>query len=332
MSNNARALTSLLSLSFAACGPAVDVGADTGDSTGPSSNSSAASTMTTSPPPSTVSGNPTEPPPPTTATTTPPPETDTWATDTFETDGSDDTGYEFIMVPDGGCLVGAPPGTMAHCSIECDPWEQDCLRGDKCSAWSSDGGDQWNSVICRPLDPMPDPVGAPCSVEGSIVSGIDTCELGAMCWNADPDTMEGACVALCTGDPDNPICGPDTTCLYANDGSLNLCVPSCDPLSDTCLEGEGCYPSGQSEGSGPFACIRTSDRIVVDDLEHTECVPGAFLATGEQSAECGEESCCTNFCALDDPLCPDTHVCEPYFPEGKGPGPASNVGFCRLAG
>ncbi|MFZ6186222.1 hypothetical protein ACOXH8_46435, partial [Nannocystis pusilla] len=35
---------------------------------------------------------------------------------------------------------------------------------------------------------------------------IDSCDVGHMCWNTDPDTGEGTCVRFCSGSPDAPTC------------------------------------------------------------------------------------------------------------------------------
>jgi hypothetical protein len=83
-------------------------------------------------------------------------------------------------------------------------------------------------------------------VEGSGTSGIDTCELGAMCWNVDTDG-DGTCIEICSGSSDDPQCTtPGTTCAIANGGAIAVCMPTCDPLIGDCPAGQGCYPVGEA--------------------------------------------------------------------------------------
>ena len=58
--------------------------------------------------------------------------------------------------------------------------------------WANDGGGAWNATKCEEIPPEPDGVGEPCTVEISGTSGVDTCVLGAMCWDVDPETNEVA--------------------------------------------------------------------------------------------------------------------------------------------
>ena len=142
-----------------------------------------------------------------------------------------ETGMMFIQEPDaGGCLS------------DCDPFDQDCPKGEKCMSWAYDGGGSWNCTRCSPIDDNPGQPGDECTVEGSATSGIDSCDLGAMCWNVDPQTNMGTCVAMCTGDEYASICeDPDTQCAIDDGSYLVLCLPRCDPILQDCPEGEACY-------------------------------------------------------------------------------------------
>src|SRR5690606_24734 len=91
-------------------------------------------------------------------------------------DGTTDDTEGFIVPPDGG------GGTK-----ECDPWVQDCEAGQKCMPYSGDGDSSWESLKCTPVMENPGQTGDPCTVEGSGVSGIDSCDVGHMCWNTDQD-------------------------------------------------------------------------------------------------------------------------------------------------
>ena len=73
----------------------------------------------------------------------------------------------------------------------CSTFAQDCPPGFKCMPWASDGGNSWNATRCVPIAPDPNAPGEPCTVEGSGVSGLDDCDGTSMCWDVDPDTLEG---------------------------------------------------------------------------------------------------------------------------------------------
>src|SRR5690606_34162493 len=170
------------------------------------------------------------------------------STSTGTTEGSSDaTGDGCIFIPcvDGGvdCVVVPGLDGVPRCSM-CDVWAQDCPEGEKCSAWANDGGESWNATICVPVGE--DKPGEPCTAEGSPLSGHDSCELGAMCWDVDPETLEGTCVGLCDGSEDAPTCAePMTTCAITNGGVLNLCLPTCDPFLQDCGQTESCVDVGE---------------------------------------------------------------------------------------
>lgn len=228
---------------------------------------------------------------------------------------------------------------IAHCTpdgggqtFECDVIAQDCPVGEKCSPWANDGGAVWNATRCSPIDPEPDPLGAPCTVEGAAVSGIDSCERGAQCWAVDPRTLEGVCVAMCGGDSSDPVCDdPETTCVIANGGAIALCLPSCDPLLQDCAEALACT---SSPGDGGFACMPLGGVPVVDGdaCEHLNvCAAGSVCAIAEAVPDCvGAWGCCTPYCDLTVPgscTAPGTQ-CVPWWEEGVGPPQFDDEGLC----
>ena len=207
---------------------------------------------------------------------------------------------------------------------QCDTFAQDCPAGYKCNAYASMGG-TWDAAKCFPVVEDPDEVGEPCSVEGNGASGIDTCEVGAMCWNVNLETNEGECIAYCTGDASNPLCDdPDTRCGGLR--SFPQCIEQCCPIEQDCEKpGYGCY-----WGSHSFHCMPNAapESMYADACEFLNvCPPGTFCANPEHALDCpaGASGCCQPFCRLGSNDCaPNTTsalACMPWFEEGHG-GPA----------
>jgi len=308
--------------SMSGCGPMIELEDDTGD----------ASTSSPTPDPTTATTLPPQPPPipPATSTTTSAtaPTTSATTVATADSEGSDD--ISFIMEPDGGTNCVVTDDGAWHCSY-CDPFVQDCPDGDKCVPWSADGDEWWDRTRCSPVAEVPVAVGGVCTVEGGPYSGVDDCDLGAMCFGVDPVTLEGTCVAICEGSPVNPECAPDSTCLIAYDGNLVVCLPSCDPLLGDCVGSEACVPA--TEG---FACIPAAGAGPGEPCEHIDvCGPGLTCAPSEAvAATCdpGFEGCCTPWCdlAAPDPAagCFDPEqVCLPW---PDAPAGFEDVGVCAL--
>jgi hypothetical protein len=237
------------------------------------------------------------------------------------------SGVSFIVPPDN------PMG-----GFECDPWAQDCMEGEKCMPWANDGGSSWNATRCSPIDDNFVVIGDECQVEGSGVSGVDNCEIGSMCWNVDPETNMGVCVAFCSGSEANPICeDPGTSCNILNDGALILCLPNCDPLLQDCNEGEACYPTVDAFSCVPDAGGETG--MFGDNCEYLNvCDPGLFCAVPDGVPECaGSIGCCSSFCDLTDPdataSCPGAaggQECVAWYEDGQAPPGYEAVGACLI--
>lgn len=246
-----------------------------------------------------------------------------------------DEGVGFIMPKDGGGCSGC--GFGLRCK-QCDPWVQDCPRGDKCIACDGTGDDEWDHHGCIPLPVDPDHAGEPCTVEGSVASGVDSCDRDTMCWFIDPNTLTGVCVPRCTGSPDNPVCADGTRCLISNDGTLNLCLPSCDPLGADCGPGRLCVPS---ETWKPVDFVCTTDDSgaggqLFDACDAPDtCNPGLLCTDPELATECDAtaDGCCLPYCDLTAaPACPGAlQECLPFFPEDPPPG-HEDLGVCGIPG
>ncbi len=262
----------------------------------------------------------TDTPDPSGTTDTPDPTETTGPDDTDSGNDTEDPG-SFIMDPDGGGVA-----------VECDVWTDDCPKGEKCMPWANDGGNSWNATRCSPLDDNPGQVGDSCTVEGSGVSGVDTCDARSMCYYVDPETSEGVCVGFCDGTPQAPTCEPDFICTIVNDGVLTLCRPECDPLLQNCEGSAACLPATGAEG---FTCIIDASGEAGAQGDACEfinaCDPGLFCANAELVPDCVSGGCCSEFCDLSDPQCSDPEQsCTAWFEEGATPPGLEDVGACAL--
>lgn len=243
-------------------------------------------------------------------TTTPPPTT-----------GEDDTGSDD---GGGGMFVQRPDGGAAN---ECDPREQDCPRGEKCTAWANDGGGFWNANRCVPVTGQ-GVAGDPCMVEGSGVSGNDDCGVGNVCMYTNEENM-GTCIQFCQGDDDD--CAPGDVCAVYNDGVLPICLVACDPLANNCPEGQSCIDTPNQR----FICFTDAsgeagadgDPCPPSDGENS-CDPGMWCGPG--SADCVDVNCCTPYCDTTGDDCTGADECVSFFGMDNAPPGLENVGVCVL--
>jgi hypothetical protein len=257
-----------------------------------------------------------------------------------DTEGEDETGDDTnpsTTSPTGSGFIDTADGGTP--SFECDVWTQDCPEGQKCMPWDNSGQGAWNATKCTPLNPNPDQVGDDCTVEGSGTSGVDSCAIASMCWAVDPETNVGTCVAFCTGTEANPSCdNPTTTCSITNSGSLILCLPVCDPLTQNCPDGQACYGVGNAFICAPNASAADGGNYG-DPCEYLNvCNPGLFCAGAAGVPGCqGSQGCCSNFCDLTSPdgasQCGGVgggQECVPWFEENTAPPGFEDVGGCFI--
>lgn len=237
------------------------------------------------------------------------------------------TGEAFILEMDGGAAI-----------TECDVWTDDCPEGQKCMPWASDGGSSWNATRCSPLDANAGQVGDECTVEGSGVSGLDTCGPRSMCYYTDSETNIGICVSFCEGTQNAPSCQPDFICTIVNDGVLTLCRPTCDPILQDCAGDASCL---QATGSDGFTCIADASGEGGQPGDPCEfinaCDPGSYCASAELVPACsGASGCCTEFCDITDAAAAAGcslgagQECVPWFDKGAEPPGLEHVGICAL--
>lgn len=248
----------------------------------------------------------------------------------MSTSGSAPTSMSESDTHDGSGSTGdMTPETTGSDIVECSTFDQDCPEGDKCMPWA-DGGTTWNAHGCFPVDPSPAGMGESCTFESSTASGFDTCAEGLMCWRNDAQSTTGQCRALCAGSPEVPLCPSQTSCVTTNDGWLNVCFPSCDPLGNDCSGSEGCYPF-----EATYACLPDSSGnggANGDECEGVNsCDPGLVCIGIAGSEDCSPDAagCCTPFCDLDgDDVCQEAQTCYPLYPEGRAPAGHEDVGIC----
>lgn len=299
----------------AGCGPAVQAGSS--GSTGAQSTTSASTHSTDS---TTVQGSVGGATGSASTTTPIPPGTTGFASTGEQTDTTtDDSGRDFITKPDGGS--GAP-----ECSVWSGKW---CAPGEGCKPWANDRGTVWNATRCAPIPGDPDLVGQPCATKGNPLSGIDSCEARAMCFRVDPKSLQGICVAYCSGDADNPSCAePDNTCVVGNGHAIAVCLPSCDPLLQNCV-GEDMCTGNYGEETG-FFCIPSGTPYINDaSVQPAACSVGQVGVLPDLVDGCvGDGPCCTDFCDLAEvDACTDGLSCTPWVPKGTCPG-ACEEGLC----
>jgi hypothetical protein len=245
------------------------------------------------------------------------------------TDPTDGTTTMNTFVPDGG---------GASCGEECDIWNpDDCPDGEKCTSVACEvGSNAWDSNVCREVQGTA-ATGDECMyTDGSGVSGNDTCGAGSMCWNADADTGLGVCIAFCSGSPDAPTCPAASTCSITNNGTLPLCLPSCDPLAQDCeASNELCIPNPDGTGyictldaSGQMAPYGTPCNYINVCNTGLLCIDGAGVPEPECASAAG---CCSPMCSISGgDACPGQgQTCEPIF-DPQPPG-FEDVGVCTIA-
>ncbi|MBK9758117.1 MAG: ribulose phosphate epimerase [Nannocystis sp.] len=216
----------------------------------------------------------------------------------------------------------------------CDVFKQDCKNADeKCVAWAEGGGGAWNATKCV-KETGKKIAGDVCTTEGGGVSGMDDCAKGHMCWNVN-DKNEGICVALCTGTPMAPKCEAGFKCAIANEGVLNLCLPSCDPLLQDCDGADLCIANQDH-----FLCVLDASGDGGKQNDPCEfansCDKGlACLPTPVASSACMQDSqgCCSQFCDVSKmEACPNPdQKCVAWFdPMMPIPPGFEDVGVCSI--
>ncbi len=221
---------------------------------------------------------------------------------------------------------GFVPTTDIPSVSSCDPFAQDCNEGEKCVAYASGGG-TWDANKCVMImgDGQP---GDPCMGSDAATS-TDDCGADSWCWDVNMEGV-GTCTPFCTGTADAPVCGANQSCSIANEGSINLCLTTCDPLLQDCDVGKACF----YDGTG-FVCANATQDIPTGEVCGfiNDCVAGNICLAPESFPSCAGASCCGQFCDLADPgfVCaPAGTECVSFYEEGMAPPGYEDVGVCVL--
>jgi hypothetical protein len=233
------------------------------------------------------------------------------------------TGSPFVPMTDFGPIAS-----------ECDPFLQDCpgtVDGtEKCAPYSSTGTN-WDANKCVSVTGSGAP-GDTC-IYSNTTEATDDCGVDSHCWDVmDVDGMNvGVCTSFCEGTADDPICAPDTSCLIANDGSINLCVATCDPLLQNCNAGLACFWAANN-----FNCIFTTQDIPLGEAcgYINDCAMGLGCLNADVLPDCNGSACCGSWCSVSEGAAcaaPGTE-CTAFFEEGMAPPTYEDVGVCILPG
>lgn len=243
-------------------------------------------------------------------------------------DGEDDGEDDGEASSDDGTFVSLPDGGAVN---TCDPAEQDCPDGEKCTGYVVEQG-----ACCVDANKCVPVIGNqqlndPCERS----EDNDDCDVGLFCMTkTSGSTGAGVCRAFChVGDQDCAEDGlPDATCFSFNDGTLPLCQEACDPILQDCADNLGCY----GVGTQGFVCSVPGfdDGLGADgDMCYTiqSCQPGLGCTAGEALSDCNASRCCSPYCDLDAPdPCAAPEVCTPYYEEGAAPPNYAHVGVCAI--
>jgi hypothetical protein len=226
-------------------------------------------------------------------------------------ESSEDTGF-------------VPPTDLEACSI-CDTFAQDCPDGEKCVPGPNRGG-SCNPQSCREVvgDKQPS---EPCS----LVDNSDDCGESSWCYPGRfEDDSPAVCIEFCLGTADDASCSnPDEVCVIdtaSYDGELG-CRPRCNPLApEGCLADEVCT-IGTSEQKD-FGCLIANAELAAGAVcnHDQDCAAGLCL-DADELPDCGTVRCCSSFCDVLAPDCPDGSECVAIE---LADNPESTVGVCRI--
>lgn len=229
-----------------------------------------------------------------------------------------------------GCTFTCPDPPPGPGGGSCSLLEQDCSEDQKCMPWDPFGEGIWSATRCSWIADEPGEPGEPCIVEGNALTGIDSCDLGSVCWQVDPKTNDGICHALCAQVEGLLTCEDPAQSCAQLPGDVPLCVHACDPVAPDCEPYQGCQLSG---GDDTFIC-RPPPEVPVPIGEVCDdpgvCAVGSLCAFG-LGIDCGNEpgqGCCAEICEVGAGACSDPGAaCVPWIPFDP-PSSLAHIGVC----
>ncbi len=234
--------------------------------------------------------------------------------------GTDSVAATTAVAPTDGSFVVMPDAPAP----ECDPGQQDCPEGQKCTPYATLESCCVDSTRCAPIVGALGPA-APCTR----ADDNDDCGPGLLCLGAQSGgSGPGTCVALC--DVEDPTtCGADR-CVQFNEGALPLCRPACDPLAQDCPEGQACYAVLTEQA---FTCLTSAFAPGHGGAGEpcatiSACRPGLLCTVAAELEGCTAELCCTPLCPAGSDECLAPLTCEQVYDPVAYPLYAG-VGYCR---
>lgn len=213
----------------------------------------------------------------------------------------------------------------------CDPAEQDCPEGDKCTGYVvQEGYCCVDANKCVPVIGNAQ-LGDPCVR----TDDNDDCDEGLFCMTVTSgSTGDGVCLAFCNvGTQDCAEDGlPDAQCIAFNDGVLPICQDSCDPITQDCSGDLGCYGVGDQG----FVCsVPGFEEGLGNDGDMCftiqSCKPGLGCTDASVLSDCAAARCCSPYCDLSEPdPCTSPEQCIAYYEDGTAPPGYENVGLCAV--
>lgn len=233
-------------------------------------------------------------------------------------------------VPDGPTLPPNPDDPESRCSVV----DQDCGCGLRCTLYIPDEDtyyQPWDNSGCFPADPEPVALGEPCVHEDFTWSGRDNCPVGAMCEDFDRDGV-GVCREFCHNSMPDECTEPDAVPWVGCQECGCVCQVSCDPRDDGCGEGNGCYLRYNLGICGPTVPEPGQQG---DPCEFENgCAPGLACIGADSAPDCDPKlgsGCCTPYCDVSDPVCPEGSQCEQLWAPGEAAAPIlEDLGYCIL--
>ncbi len=252
--------------------------------------------------------------------------------DTSTTSTTTDT--TFSATAEGSDTTAAVCAGTTSAMGECDVGCQNCPSEEKCVAFGEQG-EGFTQTSCRPIPETPKAPGEGCTILDQPLSGDDDCQRGSTCVSL-PLFPSNQCLEFCSGTEDALACA-DASKRCIDLSGMPVCAPVCDPRkSGECdydcravnPECPGCFPMTDS---GTFTCWYPppEENGVGFPCPFGECWETLFCSPPGRVPGCDEGTpCCTPYCDLKEPSCPDGTECQPVFVMDQAPQGLESLGAC----